>query len=506
MPWGALESGDQALETTYLASPKQYDEPPFEPLASPAASNAANKRIFPPATILPTAVKRAWVSELAQAPILRAALLVSVDFAGLGVVPALTRSNGRMPLIFMALIGVLLFQSKGMYRPHLNLSVLDDMPRLVPRSVAAALAVGVVVGVVGLRPTVGIFAVLAVVGIAAQLVLRALVYALLRQRRAAGLATQNCLIVGGGPISNELAKTLVDRPSYGLRVVGFLEDGQSRAAGERVAPLLGHTGDLRRVVAQKKAHTLIVAFGGFSDEELVESLREPELASCDIFIVPRLHEVYRLAGNNDHVGAIPVFRLRQARVGPITGALKRAFDVITSGLAVAVLSPVLFVIAVAVWLEGGRDVLFRQVRVGKDGRNFELLKFRSLKPVNDQESQTNWNVAHDDRLGPIGKFLRKTSLDELPQLWNILRGDMSVVGPRPERPHFVSLFSSEFPDYQYRHRMRCGLTGLAQVNGLRGDTSIADRVRYDNYYIQNWSLWLDVKIIVATIRAAAQGG
>ena len=451
------------------------------------------------------AVRPARFSGWARSPIFRWALLSSVDIIGLGVVPALTRTSGRLPLLLTALIAVLLFQSKGLYRPHLNLSVLDDIPALVPRSVSAALAVGAVVGVMGLRPTVSVFAVLATLGIAAQLVLRALLYALLRRRRTTGVATQNCLIVGAGPIANELAKTLADRPSYGLRVLGFLRDGPSATGDERVAPVLGDAKDLTRVVVEQKARTLIVAFGGFSEDSLVASLREPALAGCDVFIVPRLHEVYRLAGNNDHVGAIPVFRLRQAHVGTIAGSVKRAFDVLFSGLALALLAPILAVIAAAVRLEGGPHVLFRQVRVGKDAMYFELLKFRTLKPVDDYESQTTWNVSHDDRLGPVGRFLRKTSIDELPQLWNIVRGDMSLVGPRPERPHFVSQFSSEYPDYQYRHRMRCGLTGLAQVNGLRGDTSIADRVRYDNYYIQNWSLWLDVKVIVATVRAALHG-
>lgn len=500
-----MYSGEQAVELKVVERPKQEPWP---------GTDASTARSFPKSfrhdfrrlrAVPPNITKPSRFVELARSSGVRWIFISSIDFIGLGVVPALTRTNGRMPLLFMAFVAILLFQSKGLYRPHLNLSVLDEIPSLIPRSVAAALAVGLVVGVVGLKPTVGVFVVLAAVGIAAQLLLRGVLYAVLRQWRTAGVATQNCLIVGGGSISNELGKTLVDRPSYGLRVVGFLEDDTTPGSNDRAAPVLGHTRDLHRVVAEQNAQTVIVAFGGFSDETVVASLREQQLAGCDVFVVPRLYEVYRLAGNNDHVGAIPVFRLRQARVGLIAGGVKRAFDILTSGLALALLSPILVAIATAVRLEGGRDVLFRQVRVGKGGKHFEVLKFRSLRPANEAESQTNWNVAHDDRMGPVGRFLRKTSLDELPQLWNIVRGDMSLVGPRPERPHFVSRFSSEYPDYQYRHRMRCGLTGLAQVNGLRGDTSIADRVRYDNYYIQNWSLWLDVKIIVATLRAAAHG-
>jgi lipopolysaccharide/colanic/teichoic acid biosynthesis glycosyltransferase len=149
-------------------------------------------------------------------------------------------------------------------------------------------------------------------------------------------------------------------------------------------------------------------------------------------------------------------------------------------------------------IESGPGVIFRQTRVGRNGVLFECLKIRSMRPADEVESATNWSVADDSRVGRAGRFLRRTSLDELPQLWNILRGDMTLVGPRPERPHFVDKFSVEFDRYAHRHRVQAGLTGLAQVSGLRGDTSIADRARYDNYYIEHWSLWLDIKILIRT--------
>jgi exopolysaccharide biosynthesis polyprenyl glycosylphosphotransferase len=179
--------------------------------------------------------------------------------------------------------------------------------------------------------------------------------------------------------------------------------------------------------------------------------------------------------------------------------VKRAFDVaITSALLLIVL-PVLALCALAVRLEGGPGVIFRQPRVGRDGVEFNCLKLRSMRPADETDSATTWSIAEDDRVGPVGRFLRRSSLDEVPQLWNILRGDMTLVGPRPERPHFVSRFSEEFDRYAHRHRVQAGLTGLAQVSGLRGNTSIADRARFDNYYIENWSLWLDIKIILRTV-------
>jgi exopolysaccharide biosynthesis polyprenyl glycosylphosphotransferase len=229
--------------------------------------------------------------------------------------------------------------------------------------------------------------------------------------------------------------------------------------------------------------------------------------ACDLLVVPRLHHFHTQTGRADHIGSIPVMRIRTPNLMGPGRRIKRAFDVAVSGIALWLMAPALGLIALAVRSEGP-DVIFRQPRVGKNGRVFDVLKFRSMRPVDENESATNWSIANDDRVGPIGRFLRRTSLDEIPQLWNILRGDMSLVGPRPERPHFVEQFSAQYERYAHRHRVKSGLTGLAQVSGLRGDTSIADRARYDNFYIENWSLWLDVKIILRTVSevAFARGG
>lgn len=177
---------------------------------------------------------------------------------------------------------------------------------------------------------------------------------------------------------------------------------------------------------------------------------------------------------------------------------KRALDIVLAALALTAAAPVLAGCALAVRLADGPGVLFRQERIGLGGQPFTLLKFRTLRPADDHESATLWSVAHDSRTSTVGRLLRRTSMDELPQLWNVMRGDMSMVGPRPERPFYVQKFSAELPGYQDRHRMPVGITGLAQVNGLRGDTSIPDRARFDNHYIESWSLWQDVAILVRT--------
>jgi exopolysaccharide biosynthesis polyprenyl glycosylphosphotransferase len=227
-------------------------------------------------------------------------------------------------------------------------------------------------------------------------------------------------------------------------------------------------------------------------------VRTPAARRCDLLVVPRMHHFAMQTGLGDHIGSIPVYRVRAPNLGAPARIVKRAFDVVLAVPALLLVAPLIGLCALAVRMEGGSGVLFRQSRVGRDGMVFECLKLRSMRPATEADSATTWSIAADNRVGPVGRFLRRTSLDELPQLWNVLRGDMTLVGPRPERPHFVDRFSAQYERYAHRHRMQAGLTGLAQVSGLRGDTSIADRARFDNYYIEHWSLWLDIKIIIRT--------
>ncbi len=238
---------------------------------------------------------------------------------------------------------------------------------------------------------------------------------------------------------------------------------------------------------------------------MVDVIRTCDRLDTEIFIVPRLFELHNVSTDMEDVWGMPLVRLRRAVRRSRGWKLKRAFDLAVATVALVLVSPIMLVAAILVRLEGGPGIIFRQERVGVDGRRFQVMKFRSLKPVDETESQTQWNISQDHRLGPVGRFLRKTSLDELPQLFNIFKGEMSLVGPRPERPHFVDQFCEAYPRYVARHRVPSGLTGWAQIHGLRGDTSIADRARFDNYYIENWSLWLDVKIMLRTVGSVIRG-
>jgi exopolysaccharide biosynthesis polyprenyl glycosylphosphotransferase len=305
-------------------------------------------------------------------------------------------------------------------------------------------------------------------------------------------------VVGGGEVSYRLVRTLDTDRAYGLRVLGYVDDASSHPEGSTGWVHVGAVDDLLRVIERLRIDVVLVSYGTGSVAHVAAQLRQARPRPPATFVVPRLFE---LGGPvHDRIGAVPVVRLRSGHLRGVRWRLKRVFDVVGAGLAIVVLAPVLAAVAMAVWLEGGPGIIFRQVRVGQAGQLFEVFKFRSMRPVDPDEADVRWSIADDDRIGPVGRFIRRTSLDELPQLFNILRGEMTIVGPRPERPHFVERFSGEMPHYTYRHRVPVGLTGLAQVSGLRGDTSIDERARYDNYYIENWSLWLDVKVILRTVR------
>lgn len=429
-----------------------------------------------------------------------APLLVSADAAAWFLAAQLTPTSLASDLALLAVV-VGLYAHAGLYRSRLSLSVLEDAPTLIGRCLAgAALTITVALLVRGL--VVGneiLAAALLMAGLV--VALRAAAYQAVRRCRARGWVSHPTLVLGAGQIGGQIAGLLQEHREYGLRPVGFLDDRPLLAPDDRPVPVLGGPGDLSKVVVEFGVQNVVVAFGCVPEPEMVDMIRTCDRLDAEIFFVPRLFELHNAGRDVDHVWGMPLVRLRRAAFRSRAWRVKRAFDIAFSAAALTVLAPLMAVIALAVRLEGGPGVLFRQQRVGADHRPFMLLKFRSLKPVDETEADRNWSIAHDDRLGPVGRFLRATSLDELPQLINILRGDMTLVGPRPERPYFVEQFSQSLPRYAARHRAPAGLTGWAQVHGLRGDTSIAERARFDNYYIENWSLWLDIQVLLRTVTA-----
>ena len=454
----------------------------------------------------PSAKRRLQMWRASQrrnhAPRLPLALLAADVLAFAAAVAVADEISRR--ILLLGVLTLLLFWGGGLYRPRLTPSVLDDLPGLAGRAlVAGAVVTGLGAfedgraGRVTLITAIG-FAVLIVLG-------RALVYAGMRYARRQGRLGHRTLILGGGQVAGDLAETLLAHPEIGLRPVGFLDDDPLLPDGGRPVPLLGSSSDLVDVILDEDIGNVVVAFGSIPESEVVDLLRECDRLACEIFFIPRLYEVHSMHQDMEMVWGTPLVRMRRAPFRTLAWRAKRGMDIAVSAALLLFLTPVLATCALAVRVCVGRTVLFRQERVGLDGRPFTLLKFCSLQPRNDAESAQQWNVSHDERLTVVGRFLRRTSLDELPQLWNILRGDMSLVGPRPERPYFVDAFAREFPRYMARHRVPAGLTGAAQVAGLRGDTSIGDRARFDNYYVENWSLWEDCKLLLRTAGQVIRG-
>ncbi|MFE9661858.1 exopolysaccharide biosynthesis polyprenyl glycosylphosphotransferase [Streptomyces sp. NPDC005955] len=327
---------------------------------------------------------------------------------------------------------------------------------------------------------------------------RAVVYA----RRRAQLVRQPhaALVIGDGHTVRRVTSALLRQPGCGVRPVGIVAAGPVPASEEPEAeaatgpPVLTTTEEVRRALVQNGVRHVLIA--------------GPEAHRTHAPLLRTLtglgHRLWCVAPDADAPGRTGP-RLAGFVCAPLPpgGARrvpvrKRALDMTVSGALLLAGSPVLAVCAALIRITDGPGVLFRQERIGRGGRPFTLLKFRTLRPADAREAATRWSVADDSRVGALCRFLRRTSLDELPQLWNVFRGDMSLVGPRPERPYFVRQFSRTYEGYAERHRMPSGITGLAQVEGLRGDTSIEDRARFDNAYIDTWSLWQDVCILLRT--------
>jgi len=342
--------------------------------------------------------------------------------------------------------------------------------------------------------------------VVARLVLRSVRSQVVRNQ-ALGTPT---LILGGGVVGQHLVKRLTDDPRYGLRPVGVLDSDPMPTVGHgsaAVVPILGAPEHLAEAIRQTGARRVILAFSSEPDRALVERVRECDELGVDVSLVPRLFEAINGHATLDHVGGLPLISLRSTDPRGWQFAIKHAFDRSLASVALVLISPLMGLIALGVRRSSPGPALFRQRRVGRDGRVFDVLKFRTMRePHPSDEAEfvppdgcAPGGVEGEDRRTAVGRWLRNTSLDELPQLINVLRGEMSIVGPRPERPTFAARFGTEIERYDDRLRVRSGITGWAQVNGLRGQTSIADRVEWDNYYICNWSLGLDLKIMVLTV-------
>jgi len=316
--------------------------------------------------------------------------------------------------------------------------------------------------------------------------------------RRRGLNLKSILLVGAGELGERVVETIEHHRELGFRVTGVLSrDLLLPGTTVRGVPVIGTADEVERILTEHPVDQVILALPSEDTGLLKTLMGKLALRTVDVKIVPDLFQYVTLYGGLEEFGGLPIVSLQG---GPLEGwnlVAKRVFDILFSAAALILVSPILLVVALLVKLTSKGPVLYKQERMGMDGAVFPILKFRTMR-TDAESSGARMATAGDDRRTPVGAFLRRTSLDELPQLFNVLRGDMSLVGPRPERPVFIEEFKRQIPKYHLRHKVKAGITGWAQINGLRGQTSIAKRIEYDLYYIENWSLLLDLKILVRT--------
>ena len=319
-----------------------------------------------------------------------------------------------------------------------------------------------------------------------------------RALQSRGYGQDRVIIVGDGEVGQMIQQKIKHSPGLGYRVIGFVTNGTDRRSVMDV-PVLGHLDDLPDLIQQHAVNEVIIGLPDASRQELLALISLCERGRVGIKIFPDLFQIMATEVSIGHLNGLPLLTVRDVALRGWRLALKRLVDIVGSAIGLVFLSPLLLLLAILIKIESPGPAFYAQERMGLDAKPFPCLKFRSMRPDAEAETGPVWATKDDPRRTRVGAFMRRFSLDELPQFINILVGEMSLVGPRPERPVFVEQFRRSIPRYMDRHREKAGLTGWAQVNGLRGDTSIIERTKYDLWYIENWSLWLDFKIILRTL-------
>ena len=416
-------------------------------------------------------------------------------------------------LPFVALLTPLAFQIQGVYRLRRGRSRIDDFFAVLIGSIIAVvfgqfttLYVGAyysssrakAIGAYEVSNWVWIiFLVLSVVFCYAS---REAVREMLERRWKAGIGLKRILIAGAGELGRMVADRILQHREFGYQVVGFVDD---RAGGDHIGyrglPLLGALADVDEIAQREKVDHLYVALPIEEHGKLLELMEITSRECIDVKVVPDLLQFIALRARLEDLDGLPIINVNDVPLQGLNAWIKRGIDVVLSALALALLAiPFAVIAALVKWTTPG-SVLYAQERMGLDGKAFTVFKFRSMRQDAEDTTGPVWSRDNDPRTTAVGKWLRRLDLDELPQFWNVLRGDMSIVGPRPERPFFVEQFKHRIPQYMLRHKVKAGITGWAQVNGWRGNTSLEKRIEYDLYYIENWSVTLDLKIMWLTL-------
>jgi Undecaprenyl-phosphate glucose phosphotransferase len=426
-------------------------------------------------------------------------------------IPPLRQYVNVLP--FIAALVPIGFQLQGLYRLRRGRSRVDDFFAVFVGSILA-----VVFGIVATLYVQAYFATSAakdrgtyevsqivwaiflVLNVVLTYASRELVREVLERRWRAGVGLKRVLIAGSSELGRLVADKILEHRELGYQIIGFVDDkAPGDHLGYRGLPLLGTIDEAGEISTRESIDHLYVALPPEQHIRMLELLEIASRECVDVKVVPDLLQVIALRARLEDLDGVPVININDVPLQGFNSIVKRAIDIVISTASLVVLSIPLGVIAALVRLTSSGPVFYRQERMGLDGKPFTILKFRSMQDDAERETGPVWAKADDPRVTGLGRFLRRSNLDELPQLWNVLRGDMSIVGPRPERPHFVEQFKHRIPQYMLRHKVKAGLTGWAQVNGWRGNTPLEKRIEYDLYYIENWSVRLDLKIIWLTL-------
>jgi Undecaprenyl-phosphate glucose phosphotransferase len=421
-----------------------------------------------------------------------------IRFYVIGGVPVRPFENYALQVLPILVVWGLAFKAFDLYRPHRLGSHLAEW-----FDIAKASTLGVLVLVSSMtfifrdydysRIVILLFWAMSIVAASFS---RAVFREALRVARRRGYNQRYAVVIGGGEPAAEVLRVLRRRPDVGIRVRGFLGDKREGVEGAR---WLGAPEDIRRVLDSESIDIVIIALPHGDYPRLTEILSQIGDEPVAIHLVPDIFSLASLRGGIEEFETLPIIHLRESPLYGWNLVLKRGFDVVVGAAALLMALPIMAVIAAVVRVTSPGPILYRQERMGLDGRRFHMLKFRTMRPDAEADSGPTWAVPDDPRRTAIGAWLRRFSLDELPQLVNVLRGEMSLVGPRPERPSFVEDFRRRVPGYMLRHKVKAGITGWAQINGWRGNTSIERRIEYDLYYIERWSLAFDLSILLRTL-------
>lgn len=417
--------------------------------------------------------------------------------------PAFHSYMALSPLII--LLWYLIFNSRDLYRSHRLTSRTDELGEVLKAHAFALLIFVTMTSLISdyrySRAVMIGFAFISILGLVFN---RLVIRNVLRKFRRRGYNLRYALVIGNTQAAREIIYKIRHGLELGIRLQGTItSDGKPIPPTEHWLeniPLLGSYQDLWKQVRENAPDLIFICLSPLESRELLEShLKKIAEEPSTVMIVPDLAEYTQLGCAMEEFDGLPILNINKSPITGFNRVIKRVFDVVFSFCVLIFLSPLFLLIAVLVKTSSSGPILYRQKRMGLDGEEFDLLKFRSMPIGSESATGPVWATQNDNRPTPIGRFLRKSNLDELPQFFNVLVGQMSVVGPRPERPFFVSQFREQVPSYMLRHKVRSGLTGWAQVNGWRGNTSIERRIEHDLYYIKNWSFLLDLRIIFLTV-------